>query len=50
MRAAFSARLPEPILRRTSKGGPSSFLDQIYAANRPRIAERLLDGAWRARA
>ena len=43
-RAAFASRLPAPIIARTSKAGPDSFIRLAFAHNRSRIRERLLDG------
>lgn len=43
-RTAFARELPAAILARTSKAGPDSFIRAAFAAHRPAIAERLLDG------
>ena len=42
-RAAFKGIVPEELLIRTSKGGPSGFMREIYLANRSK-AENLLRG------
>lgn len=48
-REAFTGRLPPETINRRSKGSPDSFASDIYAAHRPRIREKLLDGELRRR-
>jgi len=48
-RAAFGGIVPDELLGRTSKGGPSGFMREIYLANRSK-AEDLLRGGLLARA
>lgn len=43
-RAAFLGRLPTEILGRRSKGGPDGFANQLIAAHRKEILNRLTDG------
>jgi asparagine synthase (glutamine-hydrolysing) len=45
VRAAYRDRLPAPIVDRRSKGTPTSFVAQIFEANRGTIREMLL-GGW----
>ncbi|ASR50313.1 asparagine synthase-related protein [Blastomonas fulva] len=48
-RAAFGGIVPDELLRRTSKGGPSGFMRDIYLANRSK-AEDFLRGGLLAQA
>lgn len=48
-RAAFDGIVPDQLIRRTSKGGPSGFMREIYLANRSK-AEDLLRGGLLAQA
>lgn len=44
VRTAFANRLPPALIARTSKGGPTSFSQQIYHTHRLRLREQLLGG------
>lgn len=44
VRAAFADRLPDAILRRTTKGTPGSLLFELVDARRPQIRAMLLEG------
>lgn len=43
-RAAFRSIVPDALLRRTSKGGPSGFMHRIYRANAEKAEALLRDG------
>ena len=43
-REAVRGIVPQPLLRRTSKGGPSGFMNEIFEANRQKAKQMLRDG------